>query len=334
MSEKNSGRLSVKDYIGEWEGLLPCADCDAVDYELRLDKNKTYRSTINYLGVGQSEPSVLTGKWEVSEDRIMIMDDAQQDTLLLMPEDGALIVLGPQGERMGGPEAKFFKLVRKAQAADQKASVESDYGFRAYSNTPAWNLEFIFDKFIRFYTPDGDTVAVPLPEVQTNGSSNLRYVSSGEGHSLDITILRDSCDLSEGSEPFTVEVIVDNEKTYRGCGTYVYDEAITGKWQMDKVNGETLKLTEAENKPVIVIGEWGMNISGNTGCNSFNGMLWVEGDRLRVNDISLTRKACPGDMESLFLDMMESRPTFTLEDGRLTLTGEDQIFELTKYENP
>jgi heat shock protein HslJ len=314
-----------------WEGALPCADCDAVDYKLRLKSDKTYEAEVSYLGVGQATPNRTSGKWSVSDKYIIIMDREISDTLSLLPEDKSLIVLGPQGQRMNGPEAKYYKLTRSSEKKDIRIPKNNnDFGFHATGIAPEWKLEILFDKYIRFYTPDGDTVAVPVPVAQTNNLTGLYYSSGSENRRVNLTINRDTCTQNGTQSDYSVSLNVDGTD-YTGCGTYTYDQEMTGKWIMTGIDGLSIDDKDfSRGIPEINVASNGMSMSGNTGCNTFNGVLWIEGQRLRINGITLTRVSCPGDMESRFVEMLESRPAFTLTGDSLSLKGPTSAFHFQK----
>lgn len=323
VSDQKPGQIKAKDYVGEWVGSLPCADCDAVDYKLTLNKDKTYLAVISYLGVGQAEPNRTEGSWMVSDDLILIMDSELKDTLSLLPEDGDLVVLGPQGSRMNGPEAKYYKLSRSSQMQDSQSLIETEEnGFRASGHSPEWELLMVFDKYIRFTTPNGDTVATPVPVAQTKDTKGLYYVASAEGKALTVSIQRDSCQADGVNNHFSVEVTVDQD-TFAGCGAYHYDAELIGRWVLQGINGRSFEVESAQKVPEMIIGKEGLTVTGNTGCNTYNGLLWVEGTKLRVNGITLTRMNCPGDMESRFLEVMESRPSFRIDGNLLKLESPD-----------
>ncbi|MGB5977194.1 MAG: META domain-containing protein [Cyclobacteriaceae bacterium] len=312
---------------------MPCADCDAVDYKLTLNKDETYEAVISYLGVGQAEPNRTTGKWAVSDRHILIMDGKLKDTLSLLPEDEALIVLGPQGQRMGGPEAKYYKLTRSSERKEiQVPQANNQPGFNAAGVSPSWKLEIMFDKYIRFYTPESDTVAVPVPMAQTNDLTGLYYVSSGEGHTVNLSIERDTCTFDGNTTNYSVSATVDGTD-YTGCGTYSYNKDLAGRWVLSGIDGLTIDEKDfSRGMPEINVADNGMSISGNTGCNTFNGVLWVEGGKLRINGITLTRISCPADMESRFVEMLENRPAYTFESDSLSLKGPTSTFHFSKVE--
>lgn len=113
---------------------------------------------------------------------------------------------------------------------------------------------------------------------------------------------------------------------------------LNGAWRVDTLNGTAL--TE-ENEATLVVNIPDKLVHGNTGCNIYNGHLFIDPDKRRsiqFADLATTRMMCaPDSRETEFLLALEA-----VETGKLT--GKDtavlydqqgnELFTLTRIEIP
>lgn len=69
------------DWAGVYVGTLPCADCEGIDEEIRLNEDLTYQRVMTYLGKGDDNRFEENGRFEWDEDggRIKLINDASPD---------------------------------------------------------------------------------------------------------------------------------------------------------------------------------------------------------------------------------------------------------------
>lgn len=77
----HNSRNSV-DWAGVYKGSIPCADCEGIEVELRLNEDLTYKKVMTYLGKGQDNRFEEKGTFEWDEDggRIKLTDSASPET--------------------------------------------------------------------------------------------------------------------------------------------------------------------------------------------------------------------------------------------------------------
>ena len=119
-----------------------------------------------------------------------------------------------------------------------------------------------------------------------------------------------------------------------GCSTAkkaqsMIDPAIlNGRWVLTELTGATVSLDVLypEKKPAIQFDSANQKISGNTGCNSFNGPLKVTGAQIDLSSpMAMTRMFCPGDGEKMFLDAFTTSNGWTVRDTELRLMKNDLL---------
>lgn len=54
-------------YMGTYEGIIPCADCPGIDTKLTLNKDYTYSLSMVYQEKGDGKPFESSGSWKVNE---------------------------------------------------------------------------------------------------------------------------------------------------------------------------------------------------------------------------------------------------------------------------
>lgn len=91
-------------------------------------------------------------------------------------------------------------------------------------------------------------------------------------------------------------------------------------WALESIDGERIELNESLlNLPVIEIYVEEERIYGNTGCNSFNGNVKIEGSKISFSEIIATEIACPGEHEQRFFSAIERTDNYKIEKLRLFL---------------
>ena len=125
-------------------------------------------------------------------------------------------------------------------------------------------------------------------------------------------------------------VIFDSEGTKLLVFTPAKQISLTDTpWQLLSFNNGKGGMVSnlATSKITAVFDQDGM-VSGNAGCNDYNGSYEIDGDKLTVGPLATTRKMCdePQDVmetEQAFLKNLESAATFTIEEKTLTIFGSD-----------
>jgi len=188
--------------------------------------------------------------------------------------------------------------------------------YRAIGTEPFWSVT-IEDGTMRYEAADSRPVVVraPIPRPSFNG---LRYVTPVM--TVDVTRSRCSDGMSDRVYPDSVMVSIGG-RTVRGCGGLPAAEqasAIEGAWRVRAIDGKRLQGNPAR------IEFRGNRVSGDSGCNRFNGNFRMERGRLVTGPLATTRRACPGPtmgQESRLLALLGQRLSVsTNRHGRLVLS--------------
>ncbi|QNT70701.1 META domain-containing protein [Defluviicoccus vanus] len=107
------------------------------------------------------------------------------------------------------------------------------------------------------------------------------------------------------------------------------------QWLAQTIAGQEASLYPASSVRFDV----GQRITGNGGCNTFNGTIGYAGDQLAVGPLATTRMMCPPEVmrqEAGFLQALQTAQRFTMSDWLLTLfdPSGNQAMTLTRMTGP
>lgn len=93
---------------------------------------------------------------------------------------------------------------------------------------------------------------------------------------------------------------------------------LEGKWRLEFINDSSIQNLETlfpAARPDIVFETGTPRVSGSTGCNQFSGAIRVDGSNLVFDGaFVMTKRACPGDGERIFLDALRKTNAWVLTD--------------------
>ncbi len=192
--------------------------------------------------------------------------------------------------------------------------------YKAVGTEPFWSAT-IDAREIVFQPMEGRPTRVtrPRPIVGINGE-----LYRTPRLTLDITHVRCSDGMSDRSYRDTVRVTIGRQ-IYKGCGGGIVSEgqasAIDGNWRVERVLGAPVVRGAS-----VTIAFTGERVSGNTGCNSFNGTFRMERGRVTAGPLMTTRRACAGraaqQQEAALIRILGKRLSVTTNRaGKLVLTA-------------
>lgn len=99
------------DWVGVYEGVLPCADCEGINMRISISDNMQYAIKSSYIGKQKSETFEKIGnfKWQADGFRI-ILEGLQNQPSQFWVAEGKLIQLDIGGNRITGANAEKYVL--------------------------------------------------------------------------------------------------------------------------------------------------------------------------------------------------------------------------------
>ncbi|RYY43470.1 MAG: META domain-containing protein, partial [Chitinophagaceae bacterium] len=157
--------------------------------------------------------------------------------------------------------------------------------FYAKGAQPAsWTLDIDFDKILRFQSLDGtDYKSTPVQPVVDKLNKTATYTTKAGKGNIVIILFNESCTDGISGERFSKRIRVDVDgKSYTGCGQYLYDNKLEGKWVVEKIDQQIVSAKDfAKGLPELSFNLNSGTLSGNDGCNSITGSIEVMGNRIK-----------------------------------------------------
>lgn len=92
---------------------------------------------------------------------------------------------------------------------------------------------------------------------------------------------------------------------------------LMGEWSVVTIAGTEVKMT---SEPLPVIQFQDSLVSGNAGCNTFNGGYELSAEALTFGDFAVTKMMCPDmQVEDAFLQAIHQVASFKIADNKLSL---------------
>ena len=196
----------------------------------------------------------------------------------------------------------------------------------AMGNGPSWSLTINPSKnTMRFKTPDGDSVNMPVPERITDPDGTLRFVAEAESGKLTAIFRPDSCLDARSGQRFDYRADVTvRGKNYAGCGLSLRQMTLLHDiWVLIELNGKPVVAASAQREaPRLEIMLTEGRVVGTTGCNRLNGSVKADTRRIQFEPLATTKMAClddAGTTENDFLTALREPLTYRVGEGRLTL---------------
>jgi len=96
-------------------------------------------------------------------------------------------------------------------------------------------------------------------------------------------------------------------------------------WALEFLKGVDYQPNSStQERPIIEIHLKDKKVSGNTGCNSMNGVVKVEEDQIEFSDIITTEKFCSESIEQEFLIALGMANNYKIEKLKLYLFEDDE----------
>lgn len=144
-----------------------------------------------------------------------------------------------------------------------------------------------------------------------------------------ISLLLMSCPSEKSSTTTSAsDLPFDSAGVHTDSGHLNQTQTIAGEWELMPVLPSD---TATGRIPKLIFDVNAKRFSGNTGCNQMNGSFFLEKDSLVFSkDIALTRMACPGYNERVFLDNLLKANHFRIENGVLELIANGTVLSKWK----
>lgn len=124
-------------------------------------------------------------------------------------------------------------------------------------------------------------------------------------------------------KPSTAPAKTKDTKTEAKAGK----PTLHGSWVLEKIYGakEPFKILFPTKTPNITFDLKENTVSGNNGCNSYNGPFRLKNGVLTISDLMSTRMFCEGVKEQLFMTTLKMTNSYKIdENGKLILLLDEE----------
>ena len=336
---------------GIWLAILPCADCEGIDYQLNLKDDYSFKQKSVYKGKGEDIFSD-EGRWGFVSDSIIAIS-GNNDYKRFLVEGKGMVMLDQDGNRFESSIEGKYKLhkdpssvnnidnlgeVNSVKPTKEIVEMDSTYyqdkflngvDFFARGNEPNWTLEIDLEKSMRFATMDDIKVSTPAVEgINAKDSEVTLYTAKTDSGELVITIIKDNCQDNMSGENFSYKVRIEAKspadssfKTFEGCGKFLYDLRLYDIYVMEEMTGFNLKKEKLQKgAPTFEFNLTDMRFLGHAGCNSLSGNINVVGDKITFGNLMGTLMACPNmKVERAVIEALNQKTvTYSIDKMKLT----------------
>ncbi|RYY42074.1 MAG: META domain-containing protein [Chitinophagaceae bacterium] len=170
-----------------------------------------------------------------------------------------------------------------SEVLQQKQAQGIDF-FAKGAQPASWTLDIDFDKILRFQSLDGtDYKSTPVQPVVDELNKTSTYTTKAGKRNIVVILINESCTDGISGEKFSKKIRVEVDgRSYTGCGQYLYDNKLDGKWIVEKIDQQIVSAKDfAKGLPELSFNLNSGTLSGNDGCNSITGSIEVMGNRIK-----------------------------------------------------
>ena len=189
-----------------------------------------------------------------------------------------------------------------------------DFYGKSQGSKQGWSVEITKTDTILFRDAGGIKIHTAGKRSFPSDRS-IKYSSIGSSIATEVIIGEDVCDNGE----YAVQVNVSG-KTYTGCGSFLFNNALDGKWMLENINGKAINSKQYKSGlPYLHFDLKKRQLKGFDGCNRFYGGFATLGASLKFYDQSMTKKKCgSNDFSNKFNKFINNKlVSYTIKDNSL-----------------
>ncbi|HEX9251864.1 MAG TPA: copper resistance protein NlpE N-terminal domain-containing protein [Ignavibacteriaceae bacterium] len=333
---------------GIWLGMLPCADCEGIDYQLNLKNDYTFKQKSVYKGKSENI-FINEGTWGfVSDSVIAVSGNEDYKMFIILGND--LVMLDKDGNRIESNFEERYHLSKDDGSVKETKEVKpvphvvemnlsyyqekflNGIDFFARGNEPNWTLEIDLEKSMAFATMYDIKLNTPAVEgIKAQEADVTLYSAKTDSGELIVTIIKDKCQDNMSGEYFPYKVRIEAKtsndssyKTFEGCGKYLYDIRLHDIWVMKEMTESDLKKEKLmKGMPQFEFNLTDMRFAGHAGCNSISGPIDVVDNKITFGNLMGTLMACPNmKVEKAVVNALNQKTvTYSIDKLKLTLVS-------------
>ena len=214
--------------------------------------------------------------------------------------------------------------------------------FYALGNEPSWSIDINKNNRFLFKFNESDQYnAISISRLASIDTKSITYRSVNDQGEMIITLSKEKCGDTMSDDSFSYSVSsqlkLKGKKefdTYKGCGRYVPDPRLNGKWLITKVDTLAIDNQQLIKLPELSLDVYKGLVSGNDGCNNFNGSLEIQDNKIIFGMMAGTMMACPNmDASSIITkSFVDKKLRFEFKKNLFFYEGEKEVMMLKPAE--
>ena len=297
-----------------YAGLIPCADCAGIRYQIDLLPNAAFAQRMSYLRNGRDETYYELGAWSMSADgRTLVLDGGRDGVTYWAVQDArTLRKLDVDGDPI--VSTLPYELKRVTGVAPVEPRLRLQGMFRIRADAPRFRDCRSGLQWPVARSDDYPALDRAYIEHRSAPGAELRVT-------LDARIERRGRADGAGTQP----TLVVEHHVRAMPGDTCESRAVTAglvhtRWRPVRIGGQKVTVTGQEKEPWFILDPKEKRVTGSGGCNRFSGTFEAGMGSLTFGPLAGTRMACPSlDRETAFLRALEGTKRFRLAGRQLDL---------------
>lgn len=213
--------------IGTWRGVIPCADCPGINYNLTLNENNSFEETLIYQD-RSGQPFTQRGTWRINNGVLELNNTAEERSRFGLSDNELLMLDRTTGRPIETNISDMYRLRRdrglvEGNMSRWDESRKQGVDFVGHGNEPGWLLEIDHEQNIIFETLPSQEISITAPAPMPVKSGNTtRYTVQTQSEKLEVEVTKNQCTDSMSGEVSSYSVKVTAKgNTYNGCGLFL-----------------------------------------------------------------------------------------------------------------
>lgn len=307
---------SIGSLPARYSGVLPCADCPGIRYDIDLRPGNVYFLRMTYLNATPERSYDDIGAWSLASDlRTLALRGSRQSPLLFAIADSVTLrKLDLEGQPI---ESELnYTLKRKEPYAPLSPRVPLR-GMYSPSDAGAIVEECTTGLELKLAGTTTGALAQEFAKLRKGTDRPMLLAIEG----------RIEAPATEGA-PATLDAS-STAKFWPGetCGARGVTHELEGsRWVLVRLGDRPVMPGEGKPEPYIVLQSGTKQVAGHGGCNRLSGGYTIKGDTLELSELTTTRMACPEiETEQAFLNALESVERWQLMGNQLVLLDKNDV---------
>lgn len=297
-----------------YSGVLPCADCEGIRYDLDLRPDKVFFSRLTYLGRPEQSAFSEIGTWSLSEDQsiLALHGDGEAPSLFAVQDARTLRKLDIEGKEITSQLNYDLTHQDTYSPLEPRLHLRGMYRYLADVGL----FEECLTGLKLAVAQDGDSAALQAAYLKARKEPEQPLLVALEGRIVK----------RPGMEGDQLRDTLIVEKTGRflaneSCGARGVTHDLEGtRWVPVRLHDREVTVRDNQREPYFALEPNEHRVSGSGGCNRLIGGYQLHGDQLTFTRMALTRMACPEvNFEDALLKALESTRHWKISGAHLEL---------------